>query len=136
MITPDGAITRCLFLSTSDPFLTKRLLAEVCALAIGLLPDLGVGLQEIDEVAGRDAEESGRIGNAALAGSQDVECHANRRPEAHVLGREMEPAISVACRGVIQKTGNGFGSAHFGWQFVAEVEEEAVPEPLERLGFV
>ena len=98
MITPDGAITRCLFLSTSDPFLTKRLLAEVCALAIGLLPDLGVGLQEIDEVAGRDAEESGRIGDAAFAGSQDVEYHANRRPEARVLGREMEPAISRRAR--------------------------------------
>src|SRR5262249_9766046 len=60
---------------------------------VALLPQLRVGLQEVDQVAGTQSKKHGGIGDAGLDRRQYVEHDPGGRPETRILAADVEPAV-------------------------------------------
>ena len=63
--------------------------------AVGLLPDLGIALNEVHDVAGRRAEQLGRIRHAPRTRLEHVHDEAHDVPVCPALGRWIQSLKSV-----------------------------------------
>src|SRR3989442_15328814 len=72
--------------------MAKGFLAETGAHLIGLLPDLGIGAEKIDQVGRGNPQGAGRFADLGLRRLEHVENDSHRRPETRILSAQVQPA--------------------------------------------
>src|SRR5262245_16449838 len=104
-------------------------LAEAGTKDIRLLPNFVIGPQEVDQVAGAEAQQLGCFAYPCLDRLHHIEDDANGWPKTRILATQIESATASTRILVIRRLADHFRGEPFRWELISDLQEQGLSQP-------